>query len=210
MGGFFGLFRCAGNVKGEGAIVFKFGLVILTLCCSLVSGCASAPRHYAAESLGLGYVKRVVVLPFRNHTDSKFAEQRFSDVVVTEILSRGLFEVVEKGEAQRFLNEELIQKEQDSLDQITTMRLGQELNVQAYLAGSVEDFSEVRNGNYSYPVIAATLRLVDVQTGQIIWQASGSESGYRTFDRLFGFASEDVNRVGFRLAQKLLATLTGE
>ena len=188
----------------------KYGLVILTLCCSLLGGCASVPKHYAAESLGLGYVKRVVVLPFKNHSEAKFAEMRFSDVVITEVLSRGLFEVVEKGEAQRFMNEELIKQDQDSLDLNTAMRLGQELNVQAYLAGAVEDFSSVRNGNYSYPVIAATLRLVDVSTGQIIWQASGSESGYRTFDRLFGFASEDVNQVGFRLAQRLLATLTGE
>lgn len=196
--------------KGEGVIVWKYGLLVLVFCCSLFSGCSSAPRYYAAESLGLGYVKRVVVLPFKNHTDSKFAEERFSDVVITEILSRGLFEVVEKGETKRFLSEELIQKEQDTLDQMTTMRMGQELNVQAYLAGSVEDFSIERNGNYSYPVIAATLRLIDTQTGQIIWQASGSESGYRTFDRLFGFVSEDVNQTVFRLAQRLLATVPGE
>lgn len=191
-------------------IVRQYGLVILTLCLGLLSGCASTPRHYAAESLGLGYVKRVVVLPFENHTETKYAEQRFSDVITTEILSRGLFEVVEKGEAQRFLREELVQKEQDTLDQATAMRLGQELNVQAYLAGAVEDFKVVQNGSYSYPVIAATLRLVDVKTGQIIWQASGSESGYKTLDRLFGFASEDINQVGFRLARRLLSTLSGE
>lgn len=190
--------------------VRKYGLVILALSLSLLSGCASTPRHYAAESLGLGYVKRVVVLPFENHTESKYAELRFSDVVTTEILSRGLFEVVEKGEARRFLREELVQKEQDTLDQATTMRLGQELNVQAYLAGAVEDFSVVQNGSYTYPVVAATLRLVDVKTGQIIWQTSGSESGYRTGDRLFGFASQDVNQVSFRLARRLLSTLTGE
>ena len=188
----------------------NYRLMILVFCLGLLSSCASAPRHYAAESLGLGYVKRVVVLPFANHTEFKHAELRFSDVVTTEILSRGLFEIVEKGEAQRFLREELVQKKQETLDQATGMRLGQELNVEAYLAGAVEDFSEVQNGSYSYPVIAATLRLVDVKTGQIIWQTSGSESGYRTIDRLFGFASEDANQVGFRLAQRLLSTLTGE
>lgn len=188
----------------------KYGLMILTLCIVLLGGCSAAPRHYAAESLGLGYVKRVVILPFNNHSATKFAERRFSDVVATEILSRGLFEVVEKGEVQRFLREELVQQEQESLDRETALRLGQELNVQAYLAGSVDDFSDVQNGSYSYPVIAATLRLVDVNTEQIIWQASGSESGYRTFDRLFGFASEDVNQLGYRLAQKLLSTLSVE
>jgi len=199
-----------GKKKGKVDIVAKNGIMILTVCLVLLSGCATTPKHYAAESLGLGYVKRVVILPFENNTEIKYAGQRFSDVVTTEILSRGLFEVVEKGETRRFLREELVQKEQETLDQATALRLGQELNVQAYLAGAVEDFSAVQNGSYSYPVIAATLRLVDVKTGQIIWQTSGSESGYRTFDRLFGFASKDVNQVSFQLAQKLLSTLSAE
>ncbi len=41
----------------------------------------------------------------------------------------------------------------------------------------------------------------------IIWQASATESGYKTFDRLFGFASEDANQVTLRLVQRLLNTI---
>lgn len=184
--------------------------VMLVSIFGMLVGCSAPPRHYAAESLGLGYLKRVAVLPFKNHTVTNFAEMRFQDVVTTEILSLGLFDLVEKGETQRFLLEEVVQKSNDTLDQATAVRLGQDLNVQAYLAGSVEAFSDGQNGNYSFPVIAATLRLVDVNTGQIIWQASGSETGYRIIDRLFGFASEDANQVSFRLAQRLLSTLLQE
>ncbi len=119
-------------------IVGKYGFVILAFGLLLFSGCATAPKHYAAESLGLGYVKRVVVLPFENNTEIKFAGQRFSDVITTEILSRGLFEVVEKGETRRFLREELVQKEQETLDQVTAQRLGQELK-QPFGAGPSEE-----------------------------------------------------------------------
>lgn len=188
----------------------RYGLFLLLLMLTL-SACASQQTaHYAAETLGLGYVKRVVVLPLENNTEMNFAHQRFVDAVTTEILRRGLFEVVEKGETQRFLREELVRKELETLDQATASRLGQELSVQAYLAGAVDDFSEKQNGSYSYPVVAATLRLVDVKTGQIIWQASGSESGYSTFDRLFGFVGDDINRVSFRLAERLLGTISVE
>ncbi len=184
-------------------------LVLLLLLLTLgIAGCArSGPAHYAAETLGLGYVKRVVVLPLENHTDETFAHERFQDAVTTEILRRGLFEVVEKGEAQRFLREELVRKDQETLDLATAQRLGQELSVQAYIAGAVEDFSERQNGNYSYPVVAATLRLIDVKTGQIIWQSSGSETGYSTFNRMFGFVGADINQVSYRLAQRLLGTI---
>lgn len=182
----------------------KFALLSMLL--GLLVGC-STPRHYAAEALGLGYVKRIVILPFENHTEVKFAEERFRDVIATEILSRGLFDIVEKGEAQRFLREELVRKEQETLDSAAAQRLGEELNVEAYLAGAIHDFGEKQNGTYNYPLVSATLRLVDVKTGQIIWQASGSESGYRTFDRLFGFVSKDISHVSFRLAGRLLKTL---
>jgi curli biogenesis system outer membrane secretion channel CsgG len=154
-----------------------------------------------------GYVKRIVVLPFENHSGTKFAEERFRDVVTTEILSRGLFDIVEKGEAQRFLREELVRKEQETIDLATAQRLGEDLNVEAYLAGAVAEYEEKQNGAYSYPLVSASLRLVDVKTGQIIWQASGSESGYRTVDRLFGFVSDDASTISFRLAERLLKTL---
>jgi TolB-like protein len=183
--------------------------LLLSMVVSIVwalCSCAS-PRHYTSEAVGIGYVKRIVVLPFENHTGTKFAEERFRDVVTTEILSRGLFDVVEKGEAQRFLLEELVRKEQENIDLATAQRLGEDLNVEAYLAGSVGEWADKQNGAYSFPLVSATLRLVDVKTGQIIWQASGSESGYRTLDRLFGFVSDDANAVSFRLAARLLQTL---
>ena len=184
--------------------------IFVSILLLAVAGCAQPPAHYAAETLGLGYIKRIVVLPFENNTDSTFAHKRFHDIVSTEILRRGLFEVVEQGEVQRFLREELVRKEQENLDQETALRLAQELNVEAYMAGAVDDFSDRQNGNYNYPVVAATLRIIDAQTGQVIWQSSGSQSGYTTSGRLFGFAGEDINRVSYRLAEHLLATITTE
>lgn len=199
-----------GSLKRQKVVIMRKYLIVPLLLLLGVCGCAQQPAYYAAETLGLGYIKRVVVLPFENNTDNKHAHQRFHDAVTTEILRRGLFEVVEKGEAQRFLREELVRKQQETLDQATAQRLGYELNVEAYLAGSVEDFSERQNGNYRYPVVAATLRIVDVKTGQIIWQSSGSESGYNTAGRIFGFVGADINQVSYRLAQRMLGTITAE
>lgn len=186
----------------------RYGL-ILTVCLLALAGCAK-PRYFVSETMALGYVKRIVVLPFQNNTENKYAHERFRDVVTTEILTRGLFEIVEKGESQRFLQEELVRRDFQTLDNETAQRLGRDLGVEAYLAGSVQDFSEQQNGGYSYPVVAATLRLVDVKTGQIVWQVNDSESGYRTLDRLVGFASEDINQISYTLAKRMLSTLGGK
>lgn len=176
----------------------------------LLVGCASGPTtSFVNENVSFGYIQKVAVLPFENHTQDKFVGERIRDIVTTEVLSRGLFDVVEKGDLERFLREEMVVREHYSLDQATGKRLLPRLQAQAYLAGSVDDFSEMRNGPYSYPVVALTLRLVDSESGQIIWQASGHESGYSTTDRLFGLASDDANQVTFRLVKRLLDTLAG-
>jgi hypothetical protein len=52
--------------------------------------------------------------------------------------------------------------------------------------------------------------MVDAKTGKIIWQATGSESGYSTWGRIFGLASDDANQVSFRLVRNLLNTLHTE
>mgnify|MGYP002398866549 CR=1 FL=1 len=173
-------------------------------------GCAGSTReYYVDETLGEAYVKRIAVLPFENNTGEKFVEERLRDAITTDILSRRLFDVVEKGELQRFLRQEVFAKKENLLDLQAAKRLGQELGVEAYLAGSVNDFTENRNGSYTYPVIAATLRLVDVKTGKILWQVTATESGYSTWDRIFGLASEDASQITFKLVKKMLDTLQG-
>ena len=187
------------------------GLILTFLLASLaLAGCASAPKYYVGESMALGHVKRIAVLKLENHTQTKFVEERLRDIISTEILSRGLFEVVEKGDLERFFREEVARKKHETLDIATAQRLARGLKVDAYLAGSVDDYSVNRSGPYAYPVIAATLRIVDAKTGKIIWQATGSESGYSSWGRIFGLASDDANQVSFRLVRNLLNTLHTE
>lgn len=181
--------------------------MILVLLSGLLGGCSTAKQAYLEETLDLGYVQRVAILPLENHTSEKFAAERLRDVFTTELLSQRIFDVVEKGDLNHFLREEVSEAESYNLDAALARRLGQALSIEAYLAGSVDDYTEMRNGSYSYPVVAVTLRLVDVKTGRIIWQASGSTSGYSTWGRVFGFASDSVNEVSFRLAKDLLKTL---
>jgi len=185
--------------------------VAVFLCAGILGGCASGPTtSFVNENVSFGYIQKIAVLPFENHTQEGFAGERIRDIVTTEVLSRGLFEVAEKGDLERFLREEMVVREHYSLDQATAKRLVPRLNAQAYLAGAVDDFKEMRNGSYSYPIVAVTLRLVDSESGKIIWQASGHESGYSTTGRLLGLAGDDANQVTFSLVKRLLNTLAGE
>jgi len=194
--------------KSGGGSVVRIILVFLLLY--TVSGCASGERGYFIdEDVEINLLRRIAVLPFENNTQTKFVESRMRDVITTEILSRGIFDVVADGDVRRFLKDEVNGKP-EAVDAKIARRMGSELGVEAFMTGSVDIYNENRNGSYTYPVVAVTLRLLDVRNNKIIWQASSSETGYGTWSRIFGFASEDFNQVSFRLAKKHLSSLSEE
>jgi hypothetical protein len=51
------------------------------------------------------------------------------------------------------------------------------------------------------------MRLVDVDTAVILWQASGYGSGYCLWKRLFGLAPRDIFQVGLGTIEDMLETL---
>jgi hypothetical protein len=186
-----------------------WGGVALTLFLVLqLSACAPMPDYHTDPVLATGFVKRVAVLPLANHTQERFVEKRVHDLLSTQIMSLGFFEVLEKGDLRRFLNDEVQGEDKSAIPHSTARRLGREFGLQAYMAGAVEDYTMVRNGSYSYPVVTVTLRLVDIDSGKILWQANHSASGYSTTDRILGLESEGLQQVARKLIKDVLLTLT--
>lgn len=187
----------------------KIKLVMFAfLVYAVIVGCAkkSTLTHFTRKEIAPGYVKRVAVLKFENQTKEKHAEERLRDITATELLAMGLFDVVDKAVVSIILQEETGGKA-EALDRITLKRIAKKLRVQGLLIGSVDTYEEKRDRNYSYPVVALTLRLIDGASGQIIWQASGTETGYSTLERLFGITPKDLSQVSYQLVRRLLRTL---
>ena len=79
--------------------------LLIGLVLFLVSGCATKRNFYLDENVEINLLRRIAVLPFVNYTQTKFVESRMRDVVTTEILSLGLFDVVADGTIRRFLKD---------------------------------------------------------------------------------------------------------
>ena len=184
-----------------------FAAISLIFFAITVSGCATRVQSFSEKGMDYGFYRRVALLPLENHSEEEFADERVADILSTAIMQRGLFEIVQKGDLDLFLREEVPGRDVTSLDKETGGKLAKLLKVDAYISGSVDSYETVRNGSYSYPVVAATIRMVDTESGRIIWQANGSETGYSTSQRIFGMASEDIHQVSLRLMQKLLQTM---
>ena len=185
-----------------------FNTIIFLLVCLGLTGCANKQTSdsFIREDVDLGYIQRVAVLPLENHSDDKYAAKRARNVINTQILAMGLFDAAEQGVVDSVLRREAIEQA-DPIDLLTLKRLGQRLNVQAFVMGAVDQAGDVRRGSSTYPEVALTLRLLEAESGRILWQASGYRNGESLGRRLFGVAAVDSYKVTLALTRDLLATL---
>ena len=178
--------------------------IILAAMLLYLPGCGSGKmpvESFTRENANLALIQRVAVFPFEGGGRAP----RIRELTMTQLLATDIFDVVDKGRVDNILQQEAIPPTAP-LDEFTIRRFGEALNVQAILLGSVEELNESR-GNAVFTEITLTLRLIECETGQLLWQASGRGSGYSLADRLFGFAPKDSFQVTMDLLNELFATM---
>ncbi len=158
-------------------------LILLSVFFALLAGCATlkgVPDSYFHPQADLAAIKKVAILPFENLTNDRFAGEKAANCFLVQVLEVGVFQVVEPGEVERVLNELLPgrrREETGKFDVGTIKKLGEELNVQAVILGAVNQYELAKSKAGSYPQVGLTVRLVDVETGTIIWMVSHSLKG---------------------------------
>ena len=180
------------------------GILLAAMLFSL-SGCGfrnpPTTTSFIRENTNLALIQKVAVLPFEGGGRAP----RIRELTMTQLLAADVFDLVDKGRVDIFLAQEAIPPGAP-IDLFIIRRLGESLNVQAVLFGSVEQTSESR-GSAVFSEITMTMRLIDCETGELLWQASGRGSGYSLADRLFGFAPKDSFQVTLELLDDLVATM---
>lgn len=198
-------FRKIDFIATQGLTMNRAIVVILLLGVLIyVPGCGgnqTPTRHFIRENSNLGLIQNVAVLPFEGGGRA----QRIRELTMTQVLATGTFDLVDKGRIDSTLQREAITPGAP-LDSFTIRRLCESLSVDAVLLGSVEAMTESR-GNAVFPEITMTMRIVDCETGLLLWQASGRGSGYSLSDRLFGMAPKDTFQVIMDLLSEMLATI---
>lgn len=184
-----------------------YGCFALILFVLSLLGC-KGPMSYMHPSADFTYIKRVAIAPLMNLTTDKFADDRVMNVVATEILRRGVFDVVEFGEVEKVLREEGL-KEDKLVSKNIAARAGKRLNIEAMIIGSVMEYGVSRVGGSSLPEVSITLKLVDVSSYTILWEATYSEKGTNILDQLFGIRRESPEDLCREVVEEMFDTLFG-
>ncbi len=181
-------------------------------CALLLLACAGCKEGGPATSGYLAKTQegrvRLVVLPFESAgLQSENAGQIVSQEMVTALLATGMFDVADPGAVyQAMVDAGLRNGNGYGLGPAAMDKLQEKLGpVRVFLVGIVQEFGEVRVGPASYPSISINARLLDGQTGAILWSGSVSRTGADT-EKFFGLGA--VHSTG-RLARIAVRDLVG-
>ncbi|NPA40605.1 MAG: hypothetical protein GXO57_09225 [Thermodesulfobacteria bacterium] len=187
-------------MKKVKTIFLMLTIFVLSSCCGITQ---TKKISYFNWGTNLKQIRKIAILPFQNYTNDKEIAATVREVVLAEVLSQGIFDVVDPALTDQVVFEEGIGKNL-KFDAATLKRIGKKLGVQAVLVGSVTYLKMERDGSYVYPVVGLSLRLIDVNTGKIIWECKAMKSGYSFWGKLFGLEPKSTLEIVFELVQDML------
>jgi TolB-like protein len=95
-----------------------------------IPGCVgNNMESFVRPDTDLSFVKRVAVMPMQNNSKDAFVAERVRDMVITQLLANGMFDVVDKGLVDSALRDQAVNLSKGPMDAGVMKRLGQLLHV---------------------------------------------------------------------------------
>lgn len=139
---------------------------IWVLVITFLTGCAAGPKFVAKD---VSFPDRVAVLPFSNETNDVEGPETVRKVLI-EMLSLKGYIPLPKEQVDETLMKELGITEGGQLGSTTAQELGKYLGVDALFYGNLLSFIDLPLGFVRKRTVKANFRLVDVQTGNLLWE----------------------------------------
>ncbi|RKZ14122.1 hypothetical protein DRQ53_12310 [bacterium] len=180
------------------------GAFLAALC--LLAGCGMGATTFVHPDYNFAFVERVAVIPFENLSDDRGAGARMSRYFVSELLKAEVFDVVEPGEVtEKMVAVGSLRVAELAPDAI--VELGASLRAQALFLGSVTESASVRSGSTTENVVTLDLRLVETETGVVIWSTTLTETGRGFWSGLFGTNGNTMGEVSRKVSAWALQEL---
>lgn len=168
--------RLPGRSKDRLPLLF---LSLFLLSGILLPGClgmgGSSNNQFVHPQMDLAALQRVGVLPFQNFTPSGLVGEKITSMFCTELASTQTFEVVDLGVIQSFLRNNNLRP--GALTKGQLKKFYNAYKIDALMLGSVDEYEMVNIRGKQLPVVTITARLVDTQTGGLLWMATRTVSG---------------------------------
>lgn len=146
---------------------------------------------------------RVVIIPFENHSDYRYAGNIISNILISELFKLGI-EVVEPGMVDEFFVEmQVIPRGEIDLNTLSDIASSYEPDY--VITGAIDKFKLSRADiRTSSPEIEMSLRILDAKTGAILDINSVEKNG-NDYEKVFGLGKiHSLGKLASRQIQKML------
>lgn len=117
------------------------------------------------------FYKKVAVMPFENLTKNHFAHEIIRSMLINELFGTGFLEVCDPAQVDSILAE--INKAREAkIDFSTAQQVAQNLGAGAIILGSVGEYQMARREREIVPEVEVSARMLNTNTGEIIWTGS--------------------------------------
>ncbi|MEM7208156.1 MAG: CsgG/HfaB family protein [Pseudomonadota bacterium] len=137
-------------------------------------------------SSALWAADRIAVMDFDNRTPHGGwrVGQGASDMLATALVKRTKFSVIERDKLANVIQEQNLSNDPTRFDASTAAEIGRLLGAQYMVTGAVTEYGRAKQGGSALGVslgkqdysAAVDIRIVDVNTGEIVFAESGSDS----------------------------------
>ena len=184
---------------------FKSSVSVL-LASLIATGCSPSTSVKQKQAMTIdndkkmvGLKRRIGVVDFENKTT--YGANRLgtsaSDILITELAKSGKFIVVERDKMGKLMEEQKLGMS-GAIDPNTAAKMGKILGLNAIVTGAISQFGETTDGS-QYLItqskrqqVKATvdIRVVDVETGQILYADSGAGLATKSTGGVFGLGTQ--------------------
>jgi hypothetical protein len=156
----------------------------------LLAGCARVQTQtYAKQATRdrkFGGIQRVAVFPLDTLSEDASGPKNTENVLIQELLALGTFESVEEPRYVAGLMKKLKLRNTETLDREIVKKIGQELDVDALIVGSLLlNGQEETSTNVEFSIF---LRVLEVESGDIIWSGSTFVRSDTTWQEVLGLS----------------------
>ncbi len=191
----------------KGDDVIKIRILLTMIGVAVLGGCGGmGATTFVHPNYNFGFVERVAAVPFENLTDDRGAGARMSRYFVSELLAVEVFDVVEPGEVSSAMTI-VGSLRVAELTKQQIVQVGRNLGAQALFLGSVTESSSLRVGSHTENVVTLDVRLVETETGSVIWSTTITETGRGFLAGLFGTEGRTMSEVSRSTARDAINRL---
>ncbi len=163
----------------------------------LLDSFSITPRYKEIES-----TYRIAVMPFQNKSKTKDAGMVATYMALEELFKRQRFVPVEYGDIRKSVVDSRIRRKGE-LDYRSIDELSKSLEVDGFLVGTVEDYSD-KLDTMSPPEVVISIRLIDAHKKRILWYDSCQMNGDDGIFILDWGRLRTVDEVAFRVISTLI------